>query len=61
MVKHPSTTATNRLPTIRFDEEENIASSSLDDTSTVISDSQLTAASKIHTQQPTRCNYLYNK
>lgn len=44
----------HKLPTIKF-EEDGIVRPSLDDNSTVISGSQMTDTSTIHTQQPTRC------
>lgn len=52
MTKNSS--STNKLPTIKF-EDDDVVSPSLDDNSTVISGSQITDTSTIHTQQPTRC------
>ncbi|KAI8061246.1 major facilitator superfamily domain-containing protein [Thamnidium elegans] len=47
----------HKLPTIKF-EEDGIVRPSLDDNSTVISGSQMTDTSTIHTQQPTRLDRL---
>ncbi|GAA5814561.1 hypothetical protein MFLAVUS_008059 [Mucor flavus] len=55
MAKNSS--STNKLPTIKF-EDDDVVRSSLDDNSTVISGSQMTDTSTIHTQQPTRLDRL---